>query len=343
MEKKIYVCGNFGSRNNYTNGQSIKTRILYKELINILGEDKISKLDSTNWTKNPFSFFYKCVSSIKDAESIIILTAHNGVNIFIPLFTFLKIFKNVRLHYVVIGAWLPKLVKKNLILRYCLTKFTYIHAETKALIKELDLLGIKNTSHLINFKSLEIIDNIESEIFYNKPLKLCTLSRVMEEKGITDLVNTINKINKDENNIIFKLDIYGPIDEVYKEKFYKIIDNKNINYCGIVDYDKTVEILKDYFMLIFPTKFKTEGIPGTIIDAYAAGVPILASDWNSSREIIDETTGIIYEFDNLHDLKNKLYYIANNPNEIINKKNKCRDKAFQFQAEEVIKNFVKLI
>lgn len=45
-----------------------------------------------------------------------------------------------------------------------------------------------------------------------------------------------------------------------------------IKYCGTVSFDKTTEVLKEYFALVFPTRFYTEGIPGTIIDAFASGL-----------------------------------------------------------------------
>ena len=38
-----------------------------------------------------------------------------------------------------------------------------------------------------------------------------------------------------------------------------------------MDSEKTVKTLENYYLLLFPTKFRTEGIPGTIIDALSAG------------------------------------------------------------------------
>jgi hypothetical protein len=55
-------------------------------------------------------------------------------------------------------------------------------------------------------------------------------------------------------------------------------------------------VLKDYFALLFPTHFYTEGIPGTVIDAYAAGIPVISAKWESYSDVIDEgVTGIGYK------------------------------------------------
>ncbi len=60
--------------------------------------------------------------------------------------------------------------------------------------------------------------------------------------------------------------------------------------------------------MLFPTKFKTEGIPGTIIDAYASGLTVVSSIWDNYNEIIDDgITGIGYEIDNYNDFKKKNY------------------------------------
>ena len=62
----------------------------------------------------------------------------------------------------------------------------------------------------------------------------------------------------------------------------------------------SVDVLKSYFFLLFPTKCPGEGIPGTIIDAYAAGLPVVSSLYPNFAEIIDEgVTGLGYEFDNV--------------------------------------------
>ena len=110
-----------------------------------------------------------------------------------------------------------------------------------------------------------------------------------------------------------------------------------VNYKGLVAYDKSVYILKEYFALLFPTKFYTEGIPGTILDAYAAGLPVISSKWESFEDLIDDgVTGIGYEFYDETGLLNVLSEVAGNPEIILSKKEKCIARAKEFQANEVV-------
>lgn len=65
---------------------------------------------------------------------------------------------------------------------------------------------------------------------------------------------------------------------------------------------------------MFPTLFYTEGIPGTIIDAYAAGLPVISSKWESYGDVIeDNVTGIGYEFGSDDALVEVLEMIKSNP------------------------------
>lgn len=94
-----------------------------------------------------------------------------------------------------------------------------------------------------------------------------------------------------------------------------------IRYRGSAPFYKSVEILSKYFALLFPTRYRTEGIPGTIIDAYAAGVPVISAKWESFADVVDEgVTGIGFEIENWNELKTILLQIAKTRNLLIRRK-----------------------
>ena len=95
------------------------------------------------------------------------------------------------------------------------------------------------------------------------------------------------------------LDIYGPIDDAYKDEFeFALKSCPYAKYKGIVAPESSVEVIKDYYALLFPTKWAAEGMPGTIIDALSAGVPIVASKWPYYSEMLEDgVTGFGYDFD----------------------------------------------
>ena len=113
----------------------------------------------------------------------------------------------------------------------------------------------------------------------------------MKEKGIETAVNIITEVNDRLGYIAYSLDIYGQVDTSQVEWFENLKKQlpDYICYCGCVDANRSVEVLQKYFALLFPTHFYTEGIPGTIIDAYAAGMHHM---FRAIRRVMDEHSDV---------------------------------------------------
>ena len=77
----------------------------------------------------------------------------------------------------------------------------------------------------------------------------------MERKGIRETVDVIKRINEEAGRSIFELDIYGMVDNSYKDEFEAMKKEfpSYIRYMGMADSSKTTEVLKNYFLLLFPT------------------------------------------------------------------------------------------
>ena len=106
-------------------------------------------------------------------------------------------------------------------------------------------------------------------------------------------------------------------------------------------FHQSVEVLKNYFALLFPTRFYTEGIPGTIIDAYSAGVPVISSMWESFSDMIEvDVTGFGYIFGDLDGPKKILLDIVSMPEIINNIKKSCIRRAVEYTPQSVIARLV---
>ena len=190
-----------------------------------------------------------------------------------------------------------------------------------------------------NAKKLHILKEKNIISPYKRPYKLCTFSRVMKQKGINDIVKAVKEINKLYNEVIFLLDIYGPVDPLYKNEFTEMCKNfpKYIRYCGCVPSDESTSVLSDYYALVFPTRFYTEGIPGTIIDAFSSGLPVISSKWQNFSDLIDDgITGIGYDFGSYKHLKSTLIEIIANPKRLINMKKNCIREAEKYSIDKAI-------
>lgn len=342
---RVGICGYFAFGKELLNGQTIKSKIIAEELWNKLGKKKVKLLDFSMGLKNIISITYKCIVMLFTCRNIVILPAHNSIKFFVPLFAILNICKRRKLHYIVIGGWLPEWMQKHYWIRKFLARFDVIYVEAYAMIEKLNNLGLHNVIYMPNFKRLDIIEcNKFSEV--NGIFRFCTFSRVMKEKGIEDAIRAVENINMEYGKTVCILDIYGQIEEKYKDKFNTLEEDfpKYINYKGVVEYNDSVNILKDYYALLFPTQFKTEGIPGTIIDAYAAGLPVIAKRWNAAEEIIDHNrNGIIYPNDNFLSLEDSIKWMINNIDKHMEMRYQCINKACEYDADKVIDSFIEML
>ncbi len=326
--KNICICGHFADGLNSYDGQTIKTRNVYKQLLKKYGINNVSKIDTHNWKKHPFKMLISCINYSKKSSDIIILPAHKGLRVFIPLFNFFRKKYGFNLHYVVIGGWLFSLIKNNKFMKEQLKKVSYIYLENNKTINQLSELGLTNLYQMNNFKDLKISSYRYK--YDNKIFNCCIFSRIEEKKGISSAINVINKLNK--NGIKVNLDIYGKISNDYIQSFNnKLNSSINIKYKGTIDPNQSVETIEKYDLLLFPTKYYTEGIPGTIIDSFFSGVPVLASKWENFDEIIEENeTGFSFEFENDNDFYDKLKKIIINRKQLEKMRIKCKNKAKMF-------------
>lgn len=323
-----------------TGGQPVKTRELYYSLCNEYGAESIFYIETFGWKKHPLKVLKQLHSLSSKCKIFIMLPAHNGLDIFARLLTYYKRRKNIRIFYDVIGGWLPEKTKNHLNLVIHLKKFDSIWVETSSMLKDLKEQGIINVKVLPNFKNLKILNEGELCRDFRYPFKVCTFSRVLEKKGIEDAILAVEKINSDFGLEVFHLDVYGQVDETYSERFKALqkVHSNSMTYKGVVSPNESVATIKKYYALLFPTKFFTEGIPGTIIDAYAAGVPVITSLWSNYSDIfIEGVTGWGYEFGKQEAFLRILKKAADKPEEFLNMKESCLNEAWKYHTQTVVK------
>lgn len=335
---RICVCGAFRLWDVPKGGQEVKTCILADALEAKYGKIyRIDTLAKNSRIKMPFLLLLAMIT----CTDVVILPAHNGLVVLSKLLSKLNKLFHRRLHYSVIGGWLQDLLPNHLDVMKALHDFTGIYVETKTMMDALQKLGFTNVYVVPNCKPLSIIKKNDLETSYSEPYKLVTFSRVTEKKGIGTAADIVMKLNKKYGRKVFTLDIYGPVDPGEDESWFAELRKSftdAITYRGNAPFDKSVEILSGYFALLFPTQYFTEGVPGTIIDAYAAGVPVIASKWKSFADVVEEgITGLGYDFNTTTDLEKIMEKIVTEPSIITNLKQGCVRKANDFLPQNAIK------
>lgn len=335
---KAGIIGHFGFGLNLANGQTIKTKIITESLKEY--DSDILTVDAHGGVKAIIPVVLGCIKCLLTCKNIVIMLTENGLKVTVPVLAILNKFFHRKLHYIVIGGWLPKFLEKQASLKKFLKEFNYIYVETNTMRRALEDKGFCNIVVMPNAKKLDILAENKLVTSTEMPLALCTFSRVMKEKGIETIVEIVKKINKSLGKNAFRLDIYGQIDPGQIQWFENLKGSfpEYISYGGVVAYNQSVCVLKNYFALVFPTHFYTEGIPGTIVDAYAAGVPVISAKWESFSDVITEgETGLGYTFDDSDELETLLKNCLKKTFEINSLKSNCLKKANDFSLGKVMK------
>ena len=332
----ILLIGAFGFDNMDTGGQPVKSRELYYALQNDKRVENVSILETKNWKKHPFKLLFSFFKKAKKSDLIIMLPAHNGLFVFSFLLCFAKKRFKKKIYYDVIGGWLVEKAKQHHSLIKRLKKFDDIWVETSSMKNGLQKLGIQSRV-VPNFKSLKPIAFDEVPDDYTPPLKLCFFARVMKQKGVQIAIDTIIRLNKE--GFRYSLDIYGYIDPLYREEFDNLLLNSKgfISYKGVAKPNESVAILKNYYLLLFPTLFYTEGVPGTLVDALFAGVPVVSSKWQNFYDVVDENiTGFGYDFNDSNGLFCILKEMYSNHNKIREMRFECIKKSSRFTPKNAL-------
>lgn len=332
--KKVSVIGHFGNGLEYLDGQTVKTKIVTRELYAALGTQEVLQFDTHGRIKTLISAPFVSLKALIKSKNVVIFPAQNGLRVFGRILPILRcFFKNRKIHYVVIGGWLPKVLETNKGLQRALKKFDGIYVETNTMKNALDAQGFENVLVMPNCKKLTVISKDELTEHNSAPYKLCTFSRVSREKGIEDAVKAIKAVNESLGYTAYSLDIFGQVDKTQIDWFdsLKASFPPYVRFGGEIPFDKSVETVKNYFALLFPTHYYTEGIPGTIIDAYAAGVPVISARWESYLDIVDEgVTGLGYELGSIDALIDTLKAVAQNTDTLNQMKESCLEHAKRF-------------
>lgn len=338
--KKIGVLGHFALGTQKSDGQTIKTRIVGEALRHSYGDTNVDFIDTVGGWHFLLRLPTVLLSILFKYQNIIMLPAHNGVRIIVPLIVLANVCFHRRLHYIVIGGWLPSFASKNSLLKWSLKKLYAIYPETESMKEALERLQIRNAIVMPNTKPLNIVSEDEIEFIATPPFKLCTFSRVSKEKGIEEAIKAVSECNRVKGKTIYTLDIYGQIDHGQETWFNQLMQQQPncIKYLGLIPYNKSTYVLKNYFALLFPTYYEGECFAGTLIDAMASGLPTIASDWHDNPNIVvHQEIGIIFPVHSVDELTRILLESAETP-ELINKmRRNCIKMAGKYKPEEVIK------
>lgn len=167
--------------------------------------------------------------------------------------------------------------------------YRHIFVEPQGMLRRLQGMGLKNVSLLPNCR---VRPTVKLEPTDSKtPLQCVFFSRVTPEKGVDHILDAAKMLPT------VKIDFYGPIDEKYADTFFEEINAMpNTAYRGLFKErgDALYQMLHEYDVMLLPSKWAFEGVPGALVEAKIAALPAIVSDICYNAEIVeDNVSGLV--------------------------------------------------
>jgi len=243
-------------------------------------------------------------------------------------------------------AIIKKIFNKKLILRKFAGNFDLYYNESGTIKKKIAAFALKQadicfweTKYLVEFgkqfnsksvwfPNVRKKSHINRDRFREYRKKFIYIGQVSIEKGVDNLINVSKRL---EDGVF--IDVYGNLkDPLNEDKFH----NSKCHYKGKIENSKVFDLLSEYDILIIPSKRSAEGYPGVIIEAFAVGLPVIASRIGGIPEIVDNyNDGILINPGDEDDIYNALTWF--DQEKFTKMSESALNKFDQFDSDKVTK------
>lgn len=339
MKGRIIFIGAVNKGGVADDGETMKNRIL----INAISKHAPNNVIVVD-TRNKTARFFHIVKYV-----FLLLFARNAKLVFsassFVTYKLIRIahrfdFNSKNIYYWVIGGKYADFVEQGRINKGYYLDIKQIFVEGESMRQKLILLGYGNVSTFPNFKEISYMP-MKSATTSDNMIRFVFLSRIIPQKGVDIIIDAALRLNRSFSDK-FIVDFMGKIDTSYESEFLsKIQKVANINYKGFLNLTQNVgyDILASYDVMLFPTFWEGEGFPGIIIDAYIAGLPIIASDWNLNSQIVKEgITGYIIPAQDTDALVDIMHKCINGDVDLRSLSKNSQLEAGKYNVDSIINN-----
>jgi glycosyltransferase involved in cell wall biosynthesis len=328
---KILFIGAIRENQLALGGEEYKNQLILSKLKKERVE--FTYIDSLNWKKSPVVCYRLLINLLFKSFDRVIVSA-SSVSTYRLLYFLYKIRPNllVKTTYLVIGGYFPEAIINGVFK-------DKIYKKLRNIIVEGEILKCK----LVNYfdkSMIKVIPNFKAfpELVFPVVQKRDTfrfvfVGRISVAKGVALILEASEKLKLQNLGFDFVVDFYGPLEEQFDFK-------EGLEYKGYLDFsgaaDQSYTKLSEYNCFLFPTMWKGEGFPGVILDAYIAGLPVIASDWNMNTEIIEEgINGFIIAPNDIRALEEKMKFVMSHNELLQNIRINNMKKANEYHIDRV--------
>jgi len=165
-----------------------------------------------------------------------------------------------------------------------LRRATYLLPETRTLVRELVEDAGFSPAQVLFLPNFLPEGSFGGELAPKRFSGSCVFfGQIKREKGVFDIIEAVGGAPH------LRCDFYGPLLDRDREEFLGAVSrHANLAYRGLAEPGTVSRAAARYDVLLLPTYHLSEGYPAVILEAFAGGIPVIATKWLSLSEIVED-------------------------------------------------------
>ncbi|WP_189637877.1 glycosyltransferase [Thalassotalea sp. HSM 43] len=179
--------------------------------------------------------------------------------------------------------------RRRRLMRKYLGKVQGIFVVSKDLQSQLKAIGIADDKLWLNY------NGVDQQLFHpedNQQANRCIfIGSLIASKGVNELIEAFVQLS--QGNPEYHLDVVGegPLYPQLQQQIIAANMQQQISLHGSIAADKVSQLLAKSSLLILPSY--REGVPNVVLEAFACGVPVVATNVGGIPEVVTEQSGIL--------------------------------------------------
>ena len=211
---------------------------------------------------------------------------------------------------------------RQTLMRLLLKRASVYIVQTELLREHAHSVGIDQAVAIPNGRDLSKVQ--EQDHIYRR--RWLYLGRLCPTKGAIESAEAFARMPE------LSLDLVGPFSEGLEQD--QLTLPPNATWLGPKNPEDIPALLAEYDGLVFPSYYDTEGHPGVLIEAMAAGLPIVTTQHMALPEVVDGTCSILIPVEDVDAIVEAVMGIDSDPDlrERLSKGGPIRAKRFEWDV-----------
>jgi len=181
-------------------------------------------------------------------------------------------------------------------------------------------LGCKEEKILVHRMGIDVnnFSYKKNQLKGNEKIRICTVARLVEKKGVEYAIKAVSSIAKKRNDIEYHIVGSGPLEKPLKQLISSLGMESVIKLHGWKTQDEVAQLLDKTNIFLSPSVTASdgdqEGIPVVLMEALAKGIPVVSTIHSGIPELIkDGISGYLVPERDIQALIDKIKILIDQP------------------------------